>query len=409
MQKSNLVELFESLLTATASEEQISLLERIHIEFTNITAIAEFQKIQQDIPWTYLFHLLRSNNSDEIERLICSILEYCITNLSIEQLRDNFYGLLNDGLDQQTGLSVRGKLLCLKGFERLVRCSNEKCFTLIQNLFQHNQINALLHLFLDNDQQVLWLKSKEILEQMIRNVSKVNDQLVLDTYLNDHYFHSSNRELLLSSNDRNEIVRLRLYEYLIDLCLIDHRVYEHITEKQQLLDPFLHDCTHHGEDILYLMNCLELLTSLTQKPHTLAYLQNKTTVTDHYFRLLISKDEYGVIDLIKPGLIKFFGSYLRNYLLLLEHDATNELLERFLPFLFDIFLQTESGVYTAIGLGRIKIYFSALTACLHYSIDTIGFLGKTLNGKNKLLSSAKFADFMEILIQTIRASATEMR
>lgn len=356
MQKSNLIRLFEDLLITSTSAEQITLLERIHLELSSISSLNEFEQIHHDVPWSHLFDLIRSNKNDEVERLLCSILEHFINNLTIEQMMNKFYPLLETGLEQDVGLSQRSKLLCLKAFEKLSRCSTKECFFIIQNLMQHRQINALLRLFLDSDEQMLWLKSKEILEQMIRTVSRIDDEELLKTYLRDQYFHPSNREILLSADRRNEIVRLRLYEYLIDLCLVNAHIYRHITEEQHLLNQFLQDCTHRDEDILYLMNLLELMTSLTQKPHTLVYLQNKTDVIGHYYHLLASADDNPMIDLVKPGLIKFFGSYLRNYLVLLETTPIdtdpNHLLERFLPFLFDIFLQTESNTYTVLALGN---------------------------------------------------------
>lgn len=361
MQNSNLLRLFEDLLVTSTNAQRAELLERIQIELLGISSAIQFEQVHQHIPWSQLFDLLRSNENDEVERLLCAIIEHFINNLSIEQIMADFYPLLNTGLDNQTALSQRGKLLCLKAFEKLARCPTNECFTVIQNLFQHSHINALLRLFLDSDQQTLWLKSKEILEQMIRTVSRIEDTQIFQAYLREQYFHESNRQILLSFNQLNEIVKLRLYEYLIDLCLIDPRIYQHITEEQHLLDQFLYDCTHSDADILYLMNCLELLTALTQKPHTLAYLQNKTNVIEHYLRLLLAtNDESGLYDLVKPGFIKFFGCYLRNYLLLLETNIVNnhqqnQLLERFLPFLFDILLQSDPSAYLAIGLGKNKI------------------------------------------------------
>jgi len=357
MQNSNLLRLFEDLVITSTNAQRIELLERIQIELLGISSSIQFEQVHQHVPWSHLFDLLRSTDNDEVERLLCAIIEHFINNLSIEQIMANFYPLLNTGLDNQTALSQRARLLCLKAFEKLVRYSTKESFFVIQNLFQHSQINALLHLFLDSDQQTLWLKSKEILEQMIRTVIRIEDTQIFQTYLRDQYFHESNRQILLSSNQLNEIVKLRLYEYLIDLCLIDPRIYEHITEEQHLLDQFLYDCTHSDTDILYLMNCLELLISLTQKPHTLAYLQNKTNVIDHYLHLLLStNDENSLYDLVKPGFIKFFGCYLRNYLVLLETNTSNnqqkQLLERFLPFLFDILLQSNSNAYIVIGLGK---------------------------------------------------------
>jgi hypothetical protein len=357
MQNSNLLRLFEDLLITSTNAQRIELLEHIQIELLGISSAIQFEQVHQHVPWSHLFGLLRSNDNDEVERLLCAIMEHFINNLSIEQIMTNFYPLLNTGLDNQTASSQRARLLCLKAFEKLARCSTKECFFVIQNLFQHSHINALLHLFLDSDQQVLWLKSKEILEQMVQTASRIDDTQIFQTYLREQYFHESNRKILLSSNERNEIVKLRLYEYLIDLCLIDPRIYQHITEEQHLLDQFLYDCTHSDTDILYLMNCLELLTVLTQKPHTLAYLQNKTNVIDHYLRLLLStNDESGLYDLAKPGFIKFFGCYLRNYLILLETNISSnqqhQLLERFLPFLFDILLQSDPSAYVVIGLGK---------------------------------------------------------
>jgi hypothetical protein len=43
------------------------------------------------------------------------------------------------------------------------------------------------------------------------------------------------------------------------------------------------------------------------------------------------------------------------------------------------------------------------------SLDTIGFIGKTLNGKQYMLSNAKFGDFIEKLIQMIRSSQSNIR
>ncbi|CAF1280400.1 unnamed protein product [Rotaria sp. Silwood1] len=396
MQNSNLLRLFEDLLITSKNVEYIELLERINIELSNISSSIQFEQVHQHIPWSNLFDLLRSNKNDEIERLLCAIIEHFINNLTIEQIMTNFYSLLNTGLDNQTGLSQRGKLLCLKAFEKLTHCTTTECFIVIQNLFQYTHINALLHLFLDSNEQILWLKSKDILEQMIHTVSRIDDKQIFEKYLHEHYFHDINRKILLSSNKYNEIIKLRLYEYLINLCLIDSRIYEHITEEQHLLDQFLYDCIHSDTDILYLMNCLELLTILTQKSHTLAYLQNKTNVIDHYLHLLLlTNDENSLYDLVKPGFIKFFGCYLRNYLVLLETNITNnqqnQLLERFLPILFDILLQSDSSSYITIGL------------------DTIGFIGKTLNGKEYILSNAKFGDFIEKLVQMIRSSQSDIR
>lgn len=357
MQNSNLLRLFEDLLVTSTNTQRIELLERIHIELLGISSSIQFEQVHQHVPWSHLLDLLRSNDDDEVDRLLCTIIEHFINNLSIEHIMTDLYPLLNTGLDNQIALSQRARLLCLKGFEKLARCSTNECFFVIQNLFQHSHINGLLHLFLDSDQQTLWLKSKDILEQMIQTVSRIEDTQIFQRYLREEYFHELNRQILLSSNERNEIVKLRLYEYLIDLCLIDPRIYQHITEEQHLLDQFLYDCTHSDTDILYLMNCLELLTALTQKPHTLAYLQNKTNVIEHYLGLLLTtNDESSLYDLVKPSFIKFFGCYLRNYLILLETNISdnqqNQLLERFLPFLFGILLQSDSSAYIVIGLGK---------------------------------------------------------
>ena len=128
----------------------------------------------------------------------------------------------------------------------------------------------------------------------------------------------------------------------------------------------------------------------------MTYLQNQTNVIDHFLRLLLTtNDDNPLYELIKPGFIKFFGCYIRNYLALLQNNSidsqTNQLLERFLPFLFDILLQSDPSAFIIIGL------------------DTIGFIGKTSNGKRYMLSKPKFADFIEKLIQMIRSAQSDVR
>jgi hypothetical protein len=43
------------------------------------------------------------------------------------------------------------------------------------------------------------------------------------------------------------------------------------------------------------------------------------------------------------------------------------------------------------------------------SLDTIGFIGKTLNGKAYMVSNAKFGDFIGKLIQMIRSAQSDIR
>jgi hypothetical protein len=42
-------------------------------------------------------------------------------------------------------------------------------------------------------------------------------------------------------------------------------------------------------------------------------------------------------------------------------------------------------------------------------LDTVGFIGKTINGKQYMLSVTKFGDFLEKLVQMIRSAQADIR
>ncbi|CAF1553685.1 unnamed protein product [Didymodactylos carnosus] len=157
MHNSNLIRLFEDL-SVTPNENRLQILERINIELSIITT-TQFEQIHQNIPWQLLFELvtINTNNDDEYDRLLCSIFDLFIVNLSVENIISDFYPLLYNGL-KNPEISNRIKLLCLKALDKLSKCQKENCFHVIKQLFQHEQIYQLLKLFLDKEQQNLWIK-----------------------------------------------------------------------------------------------------------------------------------------------------------------------------------------------------------------------------------------------------------
>ncbi|CAF4021773.1 unnamed protein product, partial [Rotaria sp. Silwood1] len=50
MQNSNLLRLFEDLMITSKNVECIELLERIHIELSNISSSIQFEQVHQHIP-----------------------------------------------------------------------------------------------------------------------------------------------------------------------------------------------------------------------------------------------------------------------------------------------------------------------------------------------------------------------
>ena len=91
-----------------------------------------------------------------------------------------------------------------------------------------------------------------------------------------------------------------------------------------------------------------------------------------------------------------------------SNNQQNQLLERFLPFLFDILIQSDPNAYIIIGLGKdLEIFVEDIN--IHISLDTVGFIGKTLNGKEYMLANPKFGNFIEKLIQMIRSAQSDIR
>lgn len=338
MQKSVLIRLFEDLALTTSDVEQLTLLERISLELSNVLSLNEFEQLVADVPWTRLFDLFRQRKNDEFDRTLETIFDKFVSNLSIDDVIRTFNGLLIDALDEKIGLSPRGKHFALKIFDKISRNSS--------NFFDHRQINAFLRLFLNNEQQNLWLKSSEILRTICRNEN--------ENFLRNEFFHRENREILLSANRQNEIVRLRLYELLVEISLIDERIFRYVVDEENLLEQFLNDCSNRDDDVLYLVNLIDLLTSLTTKSYTLIYLRTRTNLLEHFFRLLNNVEENPMIDLVKPNLIKFFGAFTRNFLLLVETNSTsNEIFPQFIPLVFDLLLQSATNSYSSIAFGSL--------------------------------------------------------
>ncbi|CAH0605414.1 unnamed protein product [Chrysodeixis includens] len=112
----------------------------------------------------------------------------------------------------------------------------------------------------------------------------------------------------------------------------------------------------HTDDVLYQVNILELLSRLVQQPHGINYLVKNGALTkiSAYVAELRSNPLRG---LLIPGYMKFFGSVAHNY--------PKEIFQKH-AILFDI-------VFDAIESGD--------QAVMPVALDTLGFVGETVEGK----------------------------
>ncbi|CAH0725180.1 unnamed protein product, partial [Brenthis ino] len=141
----------------------------------------------------------------------------------------------------------------------------------------------------------------------------------------------------------------------------------------------------HSNDILYQLNILELLTQLAITPHGINHLVKQGTF-QKISELVrdIHNNPFG--GLLIPGYMKFFGS--------IAHYYPKEIFQKY-PILLESLFDAMSSDDTTI---------------LPVALDTLGFIGTTIEGKMCLMAlGSKYTQNVEKLCLLIKNSPTEIK
>ncbi|XP_013190282.1 26S proteasome non-ATPase regulatory subunit 5 [Amyelois transitella] len=141
----------------------------------------------------------------------------------------------------------------------------------------------------------------------------------------------------------------------------------------------------NSNDVLYQMNILELLSSLAIKSHGINYLV-KNGAIQKIAEMIADLPNNPLGGLLTPGYIKFFGC--------IAHHYPKDIFEKY-PVLLDTLFQ---------------VFESEDKAILPVALDTLGFVGATIEGKLCLAAQgAKFIQTVDKVAQLIRNSPNEIK
>ncbi|XP_059046049.1 26S proteasome non-ATPase regulatory subunit 5 [Achroia grisella] len=140
-----------------------------------------------------------------------------------------------------------------------------------------------------------------------------------------------------------------------------------------------------SNDLLYQVNILELLSCLAVKPQGINYLV-KNGALEQMAQLIGELQNSPLGNLVIPGYMKLFGCIVHHY--------PKEILNKY-PALLDLLFDS---------------FDSSDQTLLLVALDTLGFIGATIEGKLSLVSlGSKYTQAVEKVAQLIRNSATEIK
>ncbi|XP_050343371.1 26S proteasome non-ATPase regulatory subunit 5 [Nymphalis io] len=140
-----------------------------------------------------------------------------------------------------------------------------------------------------------------------------------------------------------------------------------------------------SDDILYQLNILELLSQLAIKPHGINYLI-KQGILLKISELVKGFHQNPFGGLLIPGYMKFFGS--------IAHYYPNEIFQKYPVLLESLFDALDSKDATILPV----------------ALDTLGFIGTTIEGKMCLMAlGSKYTQIVEKLGFIIKNSPTELK
>lgn len=200
----------------------------------------------------------------------------------------------------------------------------------------------------------------------------------------------------------NEIVRLRVYEVCFGVptlfCFSSNQL---IFFKFQLIIDISNQSEDNfnklkaaglfseiyneldNNDILLRLNILELLTKLGSSKHGFNYLN--TTDTFKKLAQMLEGDDVVTIQLIEPGILKFFGN--------VAHWKPEETITKYPNFYNRLFNNLESNDFTIIGV----------------SVDTLGHIGITNNGKIALESGTPIESAIKNICKALPSMPSEVK
>ncbi|CAG9765414.1 unnamed protein product [Ceutorhynchus assimilis] len=346
---SNLIQ--EDLRIPTLSElrEQLSSLSK-----------DEFNRIVTNLQLPLVFDCLNDTNSQQVD-LACDVLTLCLNNLTLEEITNRYSSDLERAL-LHPYTSV--KTMALQEIKRSLDDEESLGAFCQQTSMLVNVVSCI------GDSQL--------------GPAKIASDIVvaLGATLPGANKITTNEILVVIENlmNMNEIVRLRVYEMIIRISEQSEYCFEKFQAAgfmKKIIDGLKND------DILYTMNTIQILSQLADCEHGYNFLERTDTLNKIFS--LLTEDELKVY-WCEPGILKFFGS--------VSQKRPHEIIVKHPKLINRLFANIESSDATVIGI----------------SLDTIGLMGQTSQGKVALASTGTQIDgTIRTISHLINSLPTEIR
>ncbi|ESP04905.1 hypothetical protein LOTGIDRAFT_211712 [Lottia gigantea] len=278
--------------------------------------------------FSQLFNYLNTDKVDQ-QKLVCETIERLLSGLLPSQICDNFKQEIENGLNHS---SPDVNCLCLT---ELLRIAIDD----VNRIIRWPDIISKIITQLSNKSLSVAKLASDILVTIGKNSNGINS-----------IYNNSKLTEVMSQDDT---VKFRVYQIVVDLSRLSEEGLQMSVESgllQKLTNEIFKD------DILLQLNAIEMLSDLSQVEHGLQYL-DQSSVLAKLEEMMRSTESDPMSGLLLPGLVKFFGGMCRVH--------PKEVCMKFPAFINIVFNNLDSSDISQKNV----------------AIDTIGFLGSTVEGK----------------------------
>ncbi|KAK6195800.1 hypothetical protein SNE40_001155 [Patella caerulea] len=321
----------EILQRLTISSDPLNDLEELKAVLYTIHP-STLRDVSSEIPnFSQLFAYLDTTNVEQ-QKLVCETIERLLSGLPPAEIYDNFKEEIENGLSHP---APDVNCLCLTQLLRVAKTDP----------------NRLIG-WLDILPKIISQLGNEILA-----VAKIaGDILTMLGKTRNGAISLYNHSMLKEVMEKNDIVRFRVYQIIIDICRLSQEGLQ-MSEESGLLKQLTNEIFKN--DILLQLNAIEMLSDLAQVQHGLVYLDQAGVIVK-LEELMKATETDALAGLLLPGLVKFFGGMCKHH--------PKEVCQKFPAFVNVVFNNLNSN-----DVGQKNV-----------AIDTLGFLGSTVEGKQTL-------------------------
>ncbi|XP_045470633.1 26S proteasome non-ATPase regulatory subunit 5-like [Harmonia axyridis] len=306
-----------------------------------------------------VFDCLNNTDTEQID-LACNVLSLCLNNLSIEETSAKYGTPLERALAHPYSVV---KLMVLKELERDVK--NED--VLIDLCKRISLLQSIVRCLGCEDLEVA-TKSANIIK--IIGYSDVGIKKLTSTDL---------IKVFIELQSLNDIIRLRVFEVFVEISKESKTNFQCLNGAG-LISPFLNDL--NSNDILFKMNVIEILSQLGRTEYGFEYLESNNVMLD--LCSILKSNNSVDLQLCEPGILKFFGN--------IGYCKPNKIVEKYSYILKRMFENLNSTDYILVGV----------------SLDSIGYIGSTVNGKHALESLQIVENGMTVISEKLGSFPTEI-